>query len=131
MSQVYPKQINLFRVEEELNNFFPAHTSERTAEGTAHVNANHIKFSGDNKKLMMFWQKPNGNLWLSNEDGRTFGISSYLSARVHDIFKLGIPIEKKMDGNIKRFRLACTCKLIGGNTVNENCWLHSPDKRIV
>jgi hypothetical protein len=100
---------------------FTVHAHERTAEGTAHVQKNSIKFSNDCTKLMQHWQSK--WYWLSNEDGRMFHISSYLSARVWDLVRLGIPIEKKIDGNIKRFRLMCTCN-------DGSCWVHSEDKKI-
>ena len=101
---------------------FPPHQTERTEEGTANVRANAVKFAGDNLKLMRYWQT--NNCWLSNDDGRAFNISSYLSARVKDLRYRGVPIEDKWDEGIKRLRLKCTCKLVGGNDVTDNCYLH-------
>lgn len=108
---------------------FPAHTSERSEEGTRQVRENHAKFSGDCKKLMMFWQSK--WYWLSNEDGRTFGISSYLSARVWDLVKQGVLIEKMREGNITRFRLKCSCHHVHGELQNEGCHVHDAKLRIV
>lgn len=110
---------------------FTVHTSERKSEGTSHVQKNAVKFAGDCKKLIKFWQSGKW-YWLSNEDGRSFGISSYLSARVYDLrHKNGIQIDDKMDGNIKRFRLKCTCKLVGGNDVIDNCMVHDPQMKVI
>ena len=105
---------------------FPSHTTERTQEGTANVRMNAVKFAGDNLKLMRYWQEH--NYWLSNDDGRRFGISSYLSARVKDLRYRNIPIEDKWDEGIKRFRLKCTCKIVGGNDVVDGCYAH--DKKM-
>jgi hypothetical protein len=107
---------------------FPAHTQESTQDGTEQVQENHLKFSNDCKKLMQFWQSK--WYWLSNEDGRTFGISSYLSARVWDLVKLGVQIEKLREGNITRFRLKCNCKHIGGVLNNKNCYVHDQTLKI-
>jgi hypothetical protein len=112
-------QTDLFN---QLASIIRPHTKEKTEEGTAHVQKNAVKFSNDCKKLMQFWQSGKW-YWLSNEDGRMFHISSYLSARVWDLVRLGIPIERKADGNIKRFRLMCTCN-------DGSCWVHSSDKAI-
>ena len=105
---------------------FPPHTNERTSEGTKQVQALSEKFAGDNLKLMRYWQQ--FNCWLSNDDGRRFGISSYLSARVKDLRHKGIQIEDKWDEGIKRFRLKCTCKIVGGNDVIDGCYAH--DKKM-
>ena len=112
----------------QLSLIIPPHQSERTAEGTAHVQANAVKFAGDNLKLMRFWQEH--NYWLSNDDGRSFGISSYLSARVKDLRYKGIQIEDKWDDGIKRFRLKCTCKLVGGNDVVDGCYAHDKKMKV-
>lgn len=113
---------------------FPAHTRERSLDGTAHVQKNHTQFSNQCKKLMMFWQKKNGRIWLSNEDGRQFNLSSYLSARVYDLLNTDvtpkIQIEKMNDGKIKRFRLVCSCRIVGGEIQTENCWAHSEKLKV-
>lgn len=108
---------------------FPAHTHEATQAGTEQVQENHMKFSNDCKKLMQFWQTK--WYWLSNEDGRTFGISSYLSARVWDLVKLGVQIEKLREGNITRFRLKCTCTHVHGVQQKDKCYVHSTTLKIV
>jgi len=111
----------------ELN--FPAHTQERSNEGTQHVQNLHEQFNKGNRELMAFWQR--NRYWLSNEDARDLKISSYCSARVHDLIGLGIPIEKKQDGVIKRFRLKCTCKIVAGLDVTDGCWAHDSKLKVL
>lgn len=120
---------------------FPAHTSERTADGSSQVAMYHAKFSGDCKKLMQFWQGGKW-YWLSNDDGRRFHLSSYLSARCYDLRKAGVPIDDRwhetptspdpaMCGKtvrVKVFRLRCTCRVVGGKEVPQGCWVH--DKQL-
>lgn len=112
---------------------FSVHKRERTQEGTLHVQKNAVKFSGDCKKLIQFWQER--WYWLSNEDGRTYGISSYLSARIFDCLKMDIKpkiqIDKINEGNIKRFRLKCTCHHIHGELHQSGCWVHDEKLKII
>lgn len=107
---------------------FSVHKRERTEEGTLHVQQNAIKFSGDCKKLIQFWQQR--WYWLSNEDGRAYGISSYTSARVKDLRYKGILIEDVWDDGIKRFRLKCTCRHVSGELHQSGCWVHDEKLKI-
>lgn len=88
----------------QLSLLLPPHQTERTAEGTAHVQANAAKFAGDNKKLMEYWERT-GNAWITNDLARELGISSYVSARVKDLRYLGVDIESKWENKVKHFRL--------------------------
>lgn len=83
---------------------FPAHTQERSLEGSAHVQANHAKFSNDCLRLME-WHKENPGKWMSNVLARDLGLSSYASARYYDLKKSGIEVEKKFEQNQKWFRV--------------------------
>jgi len=100
----------------ELN--FPAHTSERTAEGTAFITdpENRKRLEGNNKKLIRYWQQ--NNIWLDKYSALEWLQVDCLAQRVANIRQAGVVIEKRdkaeYEGNQAMYRLKCTCPVVAG-----------------
>lgn len=111
---------------------FNVHQKERTAKGTAIVQAKQLKLGGNCKKLMKFWQEK--WYWLTEKDMERMIDVNNGTQRVHDLIKKnGVEIEKEQDDlhGFTKYRLKCKCHLIGGVKHVEGCLVHDPKKKIL
>lgn len=120
---------------------FPAHSREKTAEGTAHVKKMAVKIGGNMRKIMRHFQ--NGNVPLTDETARTWQHLRVrnLAQRIADLrtLHLRVPaisetpiviLSNWVEGtNYKKYRLGCTCKEPGKDT--DGCWLHSEKLKVL
>jgi len=112
---------------------FRVHTKERTPEGTATVRLKGAQLGGNCKKLVQFWQSR--WYWISDDDARSMIGVRNLSQRVANIRnENGIAVEDKWNDeskkDFKRYRLKCTCRIVGGEDVVAGCYIHDKSKAI-
>lgn len=111
---------------------FPPHRRERTPEGTTHVNANAVKFSGNCAKIMHHWQKQ--NIPLTDDTARLWLDVRNLAKRIADLRENGVVIldtwvkDTKERNSHKKYNLGCTCSIPGQDTTN--CYLHSEKLKV-
>ncbi len=103
---------------------FPDH--ERTSQGTSFIQnpENQIRLNKNCLTLLRYWQ--GNNVWLNKYDCLTWLKVDCMAQRVANLINNGVPIvTKQFEGHRHiHYRIDCTCKIVGGQDVTENCWLH-------
>lgn len=109
---------------------FTVHTHERSALGTAIVQNQAKRLAGNCYALVKFWQSK--WYWLDDDDCRNMvGVKNITQRSADLIHRNGIAIEKKLsEGGVMRYRLKCTCHLIGGVKDVRGCYVHDEELKL-
>ena len=112
----------------------PVHSVERTSEGTTWVQnqENRAHIEGNNLKLLAYWQR--NNIYLNKDDARNWLDVDCFSQRCANLRDAGVQLQKRPKeeyrGSKVQYRLLCTCRIIGGQSVTENCYLHDSKLKV-